>query len=292
MLIWPQESVGNDRTINTWSHSGSNNCLDFHGNPATAELCVLSDGNHHMALLDTLEKFIEHRPSTSVFYATTPPGPILELLQTGTLKIGNLVLSVEPDVFICPPDVLDKVVQQGMMDEHAGFMKNQGNVLLVRKDNPKLIAGIQDLARDDVTIFLSNPVTEKLSYTAYRDTIHGLCKEQNIGCSFLEGTERIYYGERIHHREAPQSLADGKADVALVFYHLALRYIRIFPDLFSLIPLGGTVEKPVPSENNVRGFTHFGLLKNSRKLGEEFVNFLATPAVTEIYHYHGLLRDE
>ena len=292
MLNWPQESVGDDRKINSWAHTGSNCCLDFHGNPATAELCVLSDGNHHMALLDTLEKFTEEHPNTSIFYATTPPKPILELLQTGTLKVGNLIISVNPDVFICPPDVLDKIVQMGMMTEHSAFMKNQGNALLVRKDNPKSITGIHDFARKDVTIFLSNPITETVSYTAYRDTIHGLCQENNIDSSFMEKSDRIHYGDCIHHREAPQSLADGNADVALVFYHLALRYTRIFPELFSLIPLGGTAEKPAPSEKNVRGYTHYGLLKNSKKLGKEFTKFLQTPAVTKIYHYHGLLRSE
>ena len=37
-----------------------------------------------------------------------------------------------------------------------------------------------------------------------------------------EGSGPIVFGERIHHREAPQALADGKADVAMVYYHLAL----------------------------------------------------------------------
>ena len=54
----------------------------------------------------------------------------------------------------------------------------------------------------------------------------------------LSGT-KVEYGERIHHREAPQAIMDGRADVAIVYYHLALGYTRIFPSLFEMVPLGG-----------------------------------------------------
>jgi hypothetical protein len=36
------------------------------------------------------------------------------------------------------------------------------------------------------------------------------------------------WGQRIHHREAPEALADGQADAAIVYFHLALRYTGIF----------------------------------------------------------------
>ena len=56
MLVWPEETVFPGRgDMPKWCHTGSNLCLDFHGDPLTAKLVVFSDGNHHMALMETLK---------------------------------------------------------------------------------------------------------------------------------------------------------------------------------------------------------------------------------------------
>ena len=58
-IDWPEEQTGEDNPFPHWFQPGSNICLDFHGDPANAELVVLSDGNHHMALKDCLENFLK-----------------------------------------------------------------------------------------------------------------------------------------------------------------------------------------------------------------------------------------
>ena len=124
------------------------------------------------------------------FYVTTPPGPIIQLLKSGKLQIGNFILSVKPDVFISPPNVLDKLVKDGHMKAHMPFVKNQGNVLLVKKGNPKKISSVDDLKQQDITVFLSNPETEKVSYRGYIDSLKNLSKANNL-------SERVnfHYGE-------------------------------------------------------------------------------------------------
>lgn len=293
MLTWPDEVPPSGDDCPKWSQAGSNLFLDFHGDPSAAKLVVFSDGNHHMALLETIQVFREQHPEVEhVFYATTPPGPILRLLRQGRLQIGNFVLSVTPHVFISPPHVLDGLVADGHMPRHVPFMRNRGSVLLVKKGNPKLVLEIADLARDDVRLFLSNPETETVSYRGYVDTLRGLAARQGIQLPFLseEPAAGVVYGERIHHREAPQALADDCADVAIVYYHLALRYVRIFPSLFEIVPLGGTVEEPRPAEENVISLTHAGLIGDGGAWGAEFLAFLASETVSEIYARHGLQR--
>jgi len=293
LLNWPDEITGQPDKTSNWSHPGSNYCLDFHGNPATAQLTVLSDGNHHMALHESLKRFKEFTPNlTSVFYATTPPGPLLELLKKRRLRIKNLEISVTPDVFICPPDILQQLVKEHVLSTNEPFMQNRGSVLLVKKGNPKNILGVRDLTRDDVTLFLSNPVNEKVSCRTYKSTIKGLGGEQGIAPQSLLRPPNIFYGERIHHREAPQCIADEKADVALLFYHLALRYVRIFPNKFELIPLGGTAENPEPTCANIIGQTHYGLTTKASKWGAQFTEFLKSDTVTRIYEFHGLQRSK
>jgi accessory colonization factor AcfC len=211
------------------------------------------------------------------------------------LQLANLRLSRLPHVFISPTNVMNKLTNEGFINNHRAFMQSRGNVLLLSKDNPNKIHGITDLLRDDVRLFISNPQTEKASYQVYHDTLLGLAQEQGLDCSLLEQTlslesNKTVFGDCIHHREAPQALYDGDADVAMVYYHLALRYTRIFPDIFDFIVLGGSKEQPQPSPANITTTYHAGLLQDSGEWGGSFLDFLFSDPVTDIYETHGLSR--
>jgi hypothetical protein len=246
-----------------------------------------------MALKDCLDLFLRQNNDLSgIFYATTPPGPIVNMLRNGGLQMGNLIIGVVPHVFISPPEILDNLVSDGYMPKHMPFVRNQGNVLLVKKGNPKQIFNVSDLRREDIRLFMSNPDTEKASFAAYYNTLKAMAQEQPASQGFPDdkiAQGRVLFGKRIHHREAPQAVADGRADVAIVFYHLALRYIRIFPSLFDIVPLGGAVLDPQPVSGNIISLTHAGIIGDGGVWGAAFIQFLSTSAVSEIYTYHGLL---
>jgi hypothetical protein len=110
---------------------------------------------------------------------------------------------------------------------------------------------------------------------------------------FLEGNQsgRVVYGERIHHREAPQALHDGCADVAVLYFHLALRYTRIFPGCFEIVALDGNAERaPIPGPANVVTVYHLGLVGQGGEWGARLKDFLLGETVTDIYRHHGLER--
>jgi len=79
---------------------------------------------------------------------------------------------------------------------------------------------------------------------------------------------------------------DGRADAAVVFYHLALRYQRIFPELFDSV-------WPTGSQGNqhcaISRFG-FGLVGDGGPWGSKLDTFLMTDEVTSIYAAHGLER--
>ncbi len=290
-LDWPVEQARLDSLVPRWSQPASNLCLDFHGDPVRARLVVFSDGNHHMALAETLQAFVREHPGVGdVFYATTPPSALLSLLSSGCLDLGNLRLCVTPHVFISPGPVLDRVVATGRMVAHQPFMRSRGNVLLVRHGNPKAVHGVTDLARSDVRLFLSNPKTETASYEVYADTLRGLAQRDGIAGDFL-GRLRAVHGERIHHREAPQALTDDRADAAVLYYHLALRYTRIFPDRFEIVPLDDAPDDRAAPENVM---THYrvGLVDAGGEWGGRLLGFLAGKEAADIYCRHGLQRAE
>ncbi len=292
MLTWQEMRKTNDE-LSAWHNAPSNLCLDFHGDPKTADLVIFSDGNHLMALDETITRFKRHLSRVAdVFYVTTPPGPILALLRHGRLRIGSLILSAFPHVFLGPPLVLDVLVRENHMITHVPFVKNQGNVLLIRKHNPKGISTIHDIERDDITLFMSNPETETGSYQVYQSTLDALAKQEGLGDAFtLKKVQKnqVIFGLAIHHREAPQAVADGRADAAVVFYHLARYFSRIFPDSFEWIPLGGTAEKPEPFPGNIINITHAGVIGDGGNWGHTFIEYLQSSETAEIYENHGLI---
>ncbi len=288
-LEWPEENASTETSCAPWYEQGSNICLDFHGDPGSAELAVFSDGNHHMALRDCLKYFQQHHPELSgIFYATTPPGPIVKMFRTGCLKLGNLVLRTSPHVFISPLEVIKSLALDGLIQEYYPFVRNQGNVLLVRKGNPRNIAGVDDLEQKGLRLFLSSPHSEKTSYAAYFGTLKALAGTPALPDELIN-SGRVIFGKCIPHREAPQAVADGRADAALVFYHLGLRCVRIFPDIFEMIPLGGTVEKPDPLPGNMVSGTCIGLAEDEGKWGRSLMGFLRSENAGQIYKGHGLL---
>jgi hypothetical protein len=145
--------------------------------------------------------------------------------------------------------------------------------------------------RNDVRLFISNPETEKTSYTGYRQTLEGMAIRQDLdGDAFCQAVfgKTAVFGQRIHHREAPEAVVAGQADVAIVYYHLALRYTRIFPDKFDTIPLGGTKTAPEPPPENLISKIHIGLINDGGPWGEQFIEFMKAETVARIYTKHGL----
>ncbi len=287
-LDWPDEAARpappDDPSFRV---PGSNITLDFHGDPARAGLAVFSDGNHHMALADCVARFLTDNPDVEdVFYATTPPGPLARAVEAGRLHLGNLTLSRQPDVFIGPADILDRLVAGGHMARHDPFAESLGQSLLLRKGNPKGITNVADLARDDVRLALSHPKNEHASHQVYAETILRLADDakREVLARLVDGTsDRVVLSQAIHHREIPQLLADDRADAAVVYHHLALRYIRIFPDTFDMLALGDAAAHPVTRY-------HIGLIADGGAWGATFVDFMRSETAGTIYQEHGLRR--
>lgn len=292
ILPWPPELARDPGDgMRAFSAAGSNIVLDFHGDPATAGLAVFSDGNHHMALEAAVRAFVETYPSVGdVFYTTTPPAPLVDAVLGKGLAIGNFHISRKPDVFIGPGPVLDGLVQAGVMDKHMPFAQSRGNVILVRKGNPKRITSVADLLSPEVTLACSNPVTEKASFIVYRDTLAGLADAGDadalVAKLSVEGPCTVH-SRTIHHREVPELLANAVADAAIVYYHLALRYTRIFPDIFDMVSLGGVPDGVRRKENQITRY-HVGIVGNGDGWNSRFVSFLQDKTAQRLYEKHGL----
>jgi ABC-type molybdate transport system substrate-binding protein len=295
-LTWPPEAAQYpDDSVRAFAARGSNLVLDFHGDPATAGLAVFSDGNHHMALEASVRAFLAANPdAVDVFYTTTPPAPLVDALKGNGLVIGNLRITRKPDVFIGPDNILDGLVEANFITRHVPFAESRGNVILVRKGNPKSIASVSDLLSDDVTVACSNPVTEKASYSVYAEAARGLAQEDGADGDALvtklsTAGPKTVHSQIIHHREVPELIGTGHADAAIIYYHLALRYTRIFPALFELVAIGGVLSGESSPMNPTTRY-HIGLVADGGKWGEHFISFMQSNTVQRLYEEHGLLH--
>eukprot|EP00581_Thalassiosira_minuscula_P001869 CAMPEP_0183746958 /NCGR_PEP_ID=MMETSP0737-20130205/67023_1 /TAXON_ID=385413 /ORGANISM="Thalassiosira miniscula, Strain CCMP1093" /LENGTH=308 /DNA_ID=CAMNT_0025982665 /DNA_START=51 /DNA_END=977 /DNA_ORIENTATION=+ len=299
MLEWPYEGATPLSTIA--SAPSGNLCvpgftvIDAHGNPSIAQLKIFSDGNHHMALELATRRFLAlHNGVQDVFYTTAPAGTVRDAFESGLLRLGNLTLSVLPNAFIGPQKVVGPLFEAGKISKPIPFARSRGSVLLVRKGNPCKISSVLDLLRSDVRVACSSPTKEKASFGVYSETLCNLCKSEGGDSTamlrILSGEEpTTRHSGRIHHREVPQLIASNLADVAPMYYHLALRYTTIFPNHFDIIPLGGTAGDPQPGPEHKLNTYFVAVVKdNEGGWGEKFVEFMQSKEVAEIYESTGL----
>jgi len=216
-----------------------------------------------MALQDIWPVFLakfKDQPLGNWFYTTSPPVAIPQI-DKGLLQVGNLYATCRPSLVVASRSVIDRLIKAGHTEgPPSPLYQDRGEVLLVKRGNPKKLYSVWDLGRQDVRLVTPNPDLEPGAFANYAGTIYNIADQdrhppagmtaQKLFAMLFNGTSpdpgKWLAGPRIHHRDLPWSVACGKADVAVIFYHLGLYTQQSFPDRFDIVPLGGTVADPQP----------------------------------------------
>ncbi len=281
-LKWPQEGGLDqipDRPFDYPDLTGQANIVDDWHMQTSADdwdLLVSTSGNFYRFLnVFYRQVYLPDNPVVAAGqwgYSTSPPVSLHQLENGGRLSIGNMEIRGIPMVVMGPKPIMNGVVNGGYNDgEPVKILSNFGNVLLVRSGNPQNIQNIWDLGRENVRVVTSNPETEAGSFGNYSSSVFHIAFREveadtgdiaiaNRRASNLFNQifnpknnarrQKWVVGDRIHHRDVPQALANGEADVGLMFYHLAQTAIESHPGLFEIVPLGGTVDNPDPLPGN------------------------------------------
>jgi Bacterial extracellular solute-binding protein len=184
-----------------------------------ANLVIFTEGNHLMALLsdDILGAF----PA----WAKSQP------------RYADLDL---PDIVMAGPGPLRQLRQLGAIEPQARFFsRNRGFALLVRKGNPLGIHGLVDIARSGGRVALPEAASEPEARARYRAAVDDLIGKPAADELFAAETPNFPGRIGIVHRDLPEMVARGYADVALTQYHLISYWTRIFPNHFALVPVSG-----------------------------------------------------
>jgi hypothetical protein len=221
---------------------------------APPSLVIFTEGNHLMVLLsdDIVGAFPAWAGSQpqyadldveNIVVVTLPQPVVVQMIRTGGIALGNLMLEVSrrsgfyPDIVMAGPGPLREVRKLGAIEPQARFFsRNRGPALLVRKGNPLGIHALTDITRTGARIALPNAV-EAAGRARSRAAIEELIGK--TACDALFAAEAPDFPGRlgVMHRDLPEMVARGYADVAFTQYHLVSYWTRIFPRHFELVPI-------------------------------------------------------
>jgi len=219
-------------------------------------LAIFTEGNHLMALLSddivvAFPSWAKAQPRyagldlENIVVVTLPQPLVVQMIRTGAIALGNLALDISrrsgfyPDIVMGGPDPLRELRELGVVGPQARFFsKNRGLALLVPKGNPLGIRGLADVARSGARLAQPDAV-EAAARVRYRAAVEELIGKPAADAFFAAEVERFPGRIGITHRDVPEMIARGYADVGITQYHLVSYWTRIFPDRFELVPIAG-----------------------------------------------------
>jgi ABC-type molybdate transport system substrate-binding protein len=283
------EDAGHNKDYRTF-HAGGNVEYGKIADSYTADLVLYLAGNQFMVMEELIRDFQAKNPDIKTVYVETiPPGQIFkgQILKQGQINGQNTAMN--PDVFASVNlGHLKSLAGKGIMDEYMVYTHNKLE-LMVAEGNPKGIKGPEDLARDDLVQSHPNPLTEGIFrfYGAAMLKDMGLyekvtgnaeCRE----CWAIEG--KTWFTAR-HHRETPDRIEKGQADVGIVWTTEiieAKKHGRRIDGVAIPAPL---------NKSDVVGYA-IGALKTGRNQqnASRYLEYLTTDEAQHIYAKYGFVK--
>ncbi len=255
--------------------------VDLHGDPCAADLVLFMNGNQFMAMDDVVAAFCAERPEVAhVFFETIPPGKLVEQTLNGRLRVGNLVLSVRPDVVAAGPRALQPLVDRNLLEEPREYTCND-LAILVAAGNPLDIQGWADLARPDVRVAMPNLQFEGVAgliAEAVEKTCGPQARQTIFEVKASDGTTRF---TEIHHRESARWLAAGEVDACPLWSTEARYHCDV---------LGADMHTvSIPAEENAVGRYALAVVRGCQhpEAARQFVDFMVSGAGRDVYRQYG-----
>jgi len=258
-------------------------------NSYTADLVMYLAGNQFMVMQELIADFQAKNPDISTVYVETiPPGQILkgQLLKQG--EIEGQTTAMNPDIFASVNiGHLKKLNEKGLMNEHIIYIHNKLE-LMVATGNPKGIKGPEDLARDDLVQSHPNPLTEGIFKFYGSEMLKDLGLHETVtggaecrSCWAIEG--KTWFTSR-HHRETPDRIEKGEADVGIVWT------TEVVHAKAEGRPIDG-VAIPAPLNKIDKVNYAIGIMVNGRNLenAARYQAYLATADAQGIYKKYGFI---
>ena len=257
---------------------------DLHGDIVDPQLVVFFAGNQFMVVHDLLEAFKQAHPQYQRIYAETlPPGILAKQIESGTLVMGNLRITLKPDIYTAGKDAIaEQQKQHDWFVDSYDYARNP-LAILVAKGNPKHVEGLADLGRADVRVSMPNPAWEGIAKqieASYRKAGGDALDHAIMDTKVKDGSTFL---TRIHHRQSPLRVLQGESDAAPVWSTEAYfqQQIMHFP-----------VETvTIPAAQNVVSTYTAARMKDAphTQAAKDFLAFMQSPAAQTVYRKYGFM---
>jgi len=286
--IGQEKDAGHNKDYRTFHADGK---IDYGeiGDSYTSELVMYLAGNQFMVMEELIKDFQSKNSDIKTIYVETiPPGQILkgQILKQG--KINDQNTAQNPDLFASVNlGHLKKLKGKKLMSDHIIYTHNKLE-LMVAAGNPKGIKGAADLGRDDLVQSHPNPLTEGIFKFYGSQMLRDLgiysqvtADKECKSCWAIEG--KTWFTSR-HHRETPQRIEDGTADVGIVWTTEVVEGKATNRKVE-----GVTIAAPLNQQHKV-GYA-IGGLDNARNPANatRFLKYLGTQKAQDIYSSYGFL---
>jgi molybdate transport system substrate-binding protein len=257
---------------------GIDNVPDIYGDINDPQLVIFMGGNQFMVLDDLLAAFKKKHPQYQrILVETLPPGLLFEQIKSGELVIGNMRISLKPDIYTAGNSKIEK--NDSLFSRTEPFTATK-LALMVQKGNPKKIEGLLNLQKDKLRISMPDKKIEGIGNTveeAYKkaggDKLHQMIMVTKVKDSTTFITQ-------IHHRQSPMRILYNQSDAAPV-WETEIMYQR---------SLGHPVDAvAIPEKFNKLSVTAAGVLKNAshQEAANHFIDFLISPEAKAIFNKFG-----
>ena len=259
------------------------NVPDLHGQVENPDLVVFFAGNQFMVVNDLLDAFRKAHPEYERIYVETlPPGILADQIEQGALVVGNLQISVKPDVYTAGKGRIERMQKEkGWFSRTVDYARNR-LAIMVPSDNPAKVESLEDLGRPNVKVSMPNPKWEgigkhieaamkKAGGQSLVDRV--MQKKVENGTTFLT---------HIHHRQTPIRIMKGESQAGPVWFTECA-----FQEMIGN-PIK-TVE--IPAKHNVEvTYTAASMLRAPHaKAAKDFLDFLVSDAGQAVYRKHHFL---
>ena len=258
--------------------SGIDNVPDIYGDINDPQLVVFFAGNQFMVIDDLMKSFkLKYPQYTRVLAETLPPGILAKQIEAGSIVIGNMRITLKPDVYTAGKSRIDE--SKDWFSRTELYAKNK-LAIMTRKGNPKQVKKLADLGRSDVRVSMPNPEWEgigKRIEEAYRkaggDALRNTIMETKV-------KDSTTYLTQIHHRQTPMRILYEQSDAGPVWYS-EVHYQKM---------IGHPIEYiEIPENENIKAQYYAGQLKKAPhpKAAKDFMDFLVSKEASAIYSKYG-----
>ncbi len=257
---------------------GVDNVPDLFGDINDPQLVVFFAGNQFMCIDDLIAAFKQQFPQYQrIFAETLPPGILAKQIEGGTITIGNMRITLQPDVYTAGKTRIAKMASY--FTDTAAYAYNR-LAIMVPKGNPKNIRGLKDLGRSDVSVSMPNPEWEGIGKRIEEAYVKAGGEKLKQTIMDTKVKDSSTYLTQIHHRQTPMRILYAQSDAGPVWYSEAY-YQQMINHPVEMIT--------IPDSENITATYMAGLMKDAphKQAAKDFMAFLTSATAKAVYRKYG-----